>query len=311
MDYSVKRVAWLLLGMLCLSWGCSSASDDGGSRGGTGGPARAGAGAGGTTTPAQAGAGAGGTGSSARAGAGAGGGGAGGDPTPTAGKGPFDAGSDPDRNAVTPGKICRRLAEINCEAERFCCDAPGRDKASCMSVFEMGWAQGGMADQIAARPEAQFDPEETERVFTEVERLASSCDPSVKAFGESPEGLRSMFTGTIEAGGDCTPALVLDLVQAGAAVVSCLDPEEQACLPSLLGEWRCTPIANAGGACFADTNCTPGLYCNNPDLNIAGGQCMARRELEATCTFDAECESLFCVGGRCVPAERQVVYCPR
>ena len=278
-------------------------------RGGAGRHAQVGAGAGGAGSDAQAGAGAGGTGSHGQAGAGAGGG-AGVVPPSTGGAGPFDAGSDPDRNAVTPGRICRRLAELQCESERVCCDAPGRDKASCMSAFEMGCTGGGMADQIAARPEARFDPVQAERVFNEIERLASSCDPSVKTFGESGAGLRSMFTGTIEAGGDCTPALVLDLVQAAAAVVACLDPEQQACLPSLV-EWRCAPLADEGGVCFADTNCKPGLYCNNPDLSIAGSQCMVRREVGAACTFDSECQSLFCVGGRCVPAERQVVYCPR
>jgi hypothetical protein len=299
----------LLIGTLCLLWGCDSAPDRSG-RGGTGSPAQAGAGAGGTGSPAQAGAGAGGTGSPAQAGAGAGGG-AGVDPPPTGGAGPFDAGNAPDRNAVTPGRICRRLAEINCEAERFCCDAPPRDKASCLTAFEMDCTGGGMADRIAAQPEARFDAVQAERVFGEIERLASTCELNVKAFGGSAAGLRSMFTGSIEAGGDCTPLLVFDLVQAAAALVACLVPEQQACLPSLVEAWRCTPIADEGGACFVDNNCKPGLYCNNPQLNLAGGQCMPRRELGASCTLDTECLSLFCAGGACVPAERQVVYCPR
>ena len=57
-------------------------------------------------------------------GAGAGGSGAGGTAT-------FDAGSDPERNAVTAGRICERFAEIQCAGEAFCCDAPGRTVAAC------------------------------------------------------------------------------------------------------------------------------------------------------------------------------------
>src|SRR5262245_37648612 len=84
----------------------------------------------------------------------------------------FDAGSAPDRNAVTPGRICRRLAEIQCEAERACCDSPRRDKAACLTAFETSCTNDALADRIAARPEAAFDPAQAEEVFGELERLA-------------------------------------------------------------------------------------------------------------------------------------------
>ena len=90
--------------MLWPVWGCNSMPDPDEPRGGAGRHAQVGAGAGGAGSDAQAGAGAGGTGSHGQAGAGAGGG-AGVVPPSTGGAGPFDAGSDPDRNAVTPGGI--------------------------------------------------------------------------------------------------------------------------------------------------------------------------------------------------------------
>ena len=277
MDSSARRPTRLLLVALCVLWGCGTAHDR-------------------DDSPEQAG------------GAGAG---PDGDPAELSKEaGPFDAGSAPDRNAVTPGNICRRLAEIQCEAERVCCDAPERDKRSCLAALEASCTNDALADRIAARPETGFDPVQAEVVFAELERLASSCDPSVAAFGESLAGLRSMFSGTVETDGNCAPAVVFDKAQAGAGLVACREFARQACLPSLAA-WRCVPIAAEGGACFSDTNCEPGLYCNNPNLSLAGSQCFARKELGATCALDNECQSSFCVDGVCVEAERQLVYCPR
>jgi hypothetical protein len=221
-----------------------------------------------------------------------------------------DDGSVPNRNAVQPGNICRRLAEIQCAAERSCCDDPQRDMSSCLDEVETSCAVDALVDRIAAVPETGFDPAQAEAVLDELERLASDCDPGIWMFGESRAGLLSIFAGSVESGGSCRPANVLDETQAAAALVACGDAERQACLPSL-GAWRCAPIAAEAGACFTEANCEAGLYCTNTSLNLAGGQCAARRETGADCAFDQECQSSFCVMGACVQAERDVVYCPR
>jgi hypothetical protein len=221
-----------------------------------------------------------------------------------------DADGAPNRNAVQPGDICRRLAEIECEAERSCCDDPQRDMPSCLDEAETSCAVDAMVDRIAVRPETGFDPAQAEAVLDELERLASDCDPGIWMFGESRAGLLSIFAGTVESDGNCRPANVLDRNQAAAALVTCGDVERQACLPSLT-TWRCAPIAAEGGACFSEANCEAGLYCTNTSLSLEGGQCAARRETGWTCEFDQECQSSFCVAGACVEAEREVVYCPR
>jgi hypothetical protein len=228
----------------------------------------------------------------------------------TADAGGADAGSAPSPNAVQPGNICRRLAEIQCGAERNCCDDPQRDMLSCLTDAETSCAVDAGVDRIAARPESGFDPVQAEVVFDELERLASACDPSLWMFGESRAGLLSIFAGTVESDGNCRPANVLDQTQAAAALVACGDVERQACLPSLAA-WRCMPIAAEAGACFTEANCEAGLYCTNTSLSLEGGQCAARRPTGATCAFDQECQSSFCVMGVCVQAEREVVYCPR
>lgn len=220
----------------------------------------------------------------------------------------FDAGVEPDRNAVTPGVICDRLATIQCAGEAACCDAPGRDFDTCKRAQLSDCDTMTMADDVAADPVTAFDAAQAMVVFAELERLASICDPAFAAFGESFDGLRSMFRGTVAASGDCRPNSVLDKAMAGAALASCTDHRSQACMPSLTS-WRCQPHSAAGGECFSDVNCAAGLFCDNPNFSLSGAECMPRKAIGQSCSLANECESLFCEGGMCVVADAQVAYC--
>jgi hypothetical protein len=79
----------------------------------------------------------------------------------------------------------------------------------------------------------------------------------------------------------------------------------------LLGPWTCARHAEVGGACFSTVNCVAGLFCDNPNLDIAGSTCMHRKSTGAACAHSNECESLFCRSGACVAATREVAYCPK
>jgi hypothetical protein len=224
------------------------------------------------------------------------------------GPGIFDAGSAPDRNAVGPGTICQRLAQIQCAGEAFCCDAPGRDVTTCQTTMEAGCRDELLADAIAQRPEAGFDAAHAQMAFTALEEAASRCDPAIAALGESLDGIRGMFKGTLGPGEGCTPSPLLDTTAAAAALTACTDAATQACLPSGLS-WSCVPLSDEGGNCFTDVNCLPGLFCDNPDLSLAGAACLPRKAVGEACALPNECQSLYCVGGACVPADAQSAYC--
>jgi hypothetical protein len=220
----------------------------------------------------------------------------------------FNAGDAPDRNAVMPGELCERLATIQCAGEAYCCDNPGRDVPACKSEL-LRACEREYVDDVADNPDTAFDAAQAERVFAEIERLASQCDPSIVAFGESHEGLRSIFAGTVQPGGDCRPSNPLSMQQSSAAAVSCTDSSTQACVPTL-SDWTCEPHAPAGGHCFTDLNCQPGLFCPNPaPPSLSGADCTPRKAEGTSCETDNECMSLFCRGGRCTPADVQTAYC--
>jgi hypothetical protein len=281
--------------------------------GGTGGTApiqNGGAGAGGdgrSITGAASGSG-GGVGGN-EPGAGAGGAGMAG----MAGKGGtgFDAGTDPARNAVGPGMICERLATIECAAELACCTNPGRDVAACRQAVIGSCTHDFMADTIAMQAAAGFDSAQAKVVLDHLEQLASQCDTTEAAYAASPEGLRSIFRGTVGPNGMCQPANPLDTAAAAGALASCTNGDAYACLPSPtgFGTWTCTALASPGGHCFSDINCQLGLFCDNPNLQIAGSTCMARKASGTSCQHANECESLVCKGGQCAAADQQAVYC--
>lgn len=312
--------AWkcLVLWVIAAAWiGIGCGSDESGGRipqAGVGGAAGAGGtgdtgGSAGTQDPAGSG-GAGGGGTSGE-------GGEGGDPQGgTGGDGSggmdmrvFNAGDAPDRNDVTAGELCDRLSTIQCAGEAYCCDNPGRDFAACKAEMQEGCEDNLMLDPIAGAPQAAFDQAHAAMAYEQIERLASECDPSVAAFGESIAGLRGLFAGTLNADASCLPLNPTFREEVAKSLASCLDPEHNACLPMSVINWRCTPRAGVGGHCFTDVNCTDGLFCNNPTFNIAGSSCAERKDIGAGCMLPNECKSLFCKGGQCVEATSQTAYC--
>ena len=220
----------------------------------------------------------------------------------------FDAGSDPARNKVSAQDVCKRLSEINCAGEAFCCDVPGRSVEACRADILKTCAQDLMLDQIAQNPITGFDPAAAERAFAELESKASKCDSSVAAWGSSPQGLRALLHGTVAPDGNCMPAQALpDPPSIAAALLSCSD--NRACLyDSPLSPWSCAPRGAAGAACVTDNNCQDGLYCLLPPLAV-NGSCTPRKASGESCVEPRECKSLFCKQSKCVDADQQAAYC--
>jgi hypothetical protein len=221
----------------------------------------------------------------------------------------FDAGSDPERNAVIAGQLCDRLSTIQCAGEAFCCDNPGRDFNACKEQMQDGCEDSLMFDALAESEKTGFDPGHARAAYEEIERLASECDPSVARFGGSIEGLRGIFKGTVAAGGSCTTINVTRRDEVAKALASCTEPAANACLPNGVLLWTCTARAATGGACFTDVNCNDGLYCPNPDFDVAGSTCRDRKPVGEPCTTPNECATLFCKGGQCVDETVQAAYC--
>ena len=126
--------------------------------------------------------------------------------------------------------------------------------------------------------------------------------------GESADGLRGIFAGTLKEGADCTPRKLGDDASAGASLAACKDPEDIACLPKGLS-WSCVARVDVGGDCFSDANCYLGLFCDNPDLRISGSACMERRIPTTACVTPNECTSLACTDGKCAEPGVQTAYC--
>lgn len=221
----------------------------------------------------------------------------------------FDAGSDENRNRVTPGSICERLSTIQCAGEAWCCDSRTRTEAACKATMLKGCNDDLLLDDIAMRSVVGFDADHAFDAFTMFEQLAAACDPVIATFGASRAGLLGMQKGTLGTGAVCKENNnVLGAAAAGAALASCSDPENQSCLPrSFLGAWMCEP-RTADGACFSDSNCIDGAFCDNPDLMI-GNSCEPRRADGQSCSAANNCISLTCEGGSCTAATAQTAYC--
>jgi hypothetical protein len=229
-----------------------------------------------------------------------------GEPIPRATE--FDAGSDPDRNKVTPTQVCERLATINCAGEAYCCEMPGRTIEACKAALLQTCSNELMLDRIGTNAATGFDAAAAEASYTELERRASECDPTVAAWGGSPEGLRTIFKGTIAAKGECTPTTLTPEAPA-AALVSCADAEKYACVyTDPLGVWTCEERSAMGGTCITDNNCIADLYCVTNTVGIPG-TCQPRKASGESCALPTECLSLFCKKNVCVDADQQAAYC--
>lgn len=226
----------------------------------------------------------------------------------------FDAG-DSAGNNVTPGTICTRLAQIQCAGEAYCCENPGRDRPSCEAAQAAACAEG-MVDMVAADPKAGFDAAHAATAFTQLEQMASMCDPTVASWGATTTGFIGIFKGSFNPGEECGPtSFVPDQKQAAVAIASCNNIETTACLPgsnTLLGNWTCAAKGPADSVCLTDLNCQDGLYCPNPAL-AAGtpgrGKCAPRLADGSPCGAGNECTSLYCINGSCAPPSQEAAYC--
>jgi hypothetical protein len=230
--------------------------------------------------------------------------------------GEFDAGSDPLRNRVQPGQVCERLATVQCAAEAWCCNNPGRSVEQC-KVAQREACANLYLDAVSLDSISGYSVDAAEVAFTEFESLASQCDPDIAAWGITPSGLRGITLGTVAADQECTPADASNIPKMAAHLASCLNAATHACLPTgltgvpPLASWLCAARGGSGAACFSDFNCVDGLYCNNDvdSPRLVGSQCFSRKADGAGCTFPNECQSLTCKGGLCVEATSQTAYC--
>lgn len=209
--------------------------------------------------------------------------------------------------------LCTRLATLQCTAEQRCCMQPTRSEQTCRVELERDCEQTYQLDRVAADPVAGFDSDQAEQVFRELESKLQACDPEVVAWSVGPDGLRSLFTGTVGRGDSCKPADVLtaDEASQAAALLSCEDAEQVACLPnSLLGSWTCSSKSDAGGSCVSDDNCHPDAYCDVGQQAWLG-QCQARLADDAACNADTQCGSIHCSDGVCKRPDEQAVFCPQ
>ena len=207
---------------------------------------------------------------------------------------------------VPAGTVCARLSDLQCEAEAACCKAPGRSVDTCKVAMAKKCADLHL-DQVSTNPLSGYVPSTTGLAMAEFQRRAATCDPTIVTWGASVSGLRGIFPGTESQGADCTPKNLLDAADAAAHLLACQGPADNACLPGTV--WKCTARASVGGACFSDTNCQDGLYCDNPQTALLGATCKAAQAVGASCKAGSQCESLVCNGSMCVPADVQSVYC--
>jgi hypothetical protein len=224
---------------------------------------------------------------------------------------PFDGGTDPNRNNVGPGQVCERLATIQCAAEVSCCGAPGRNFDQCKQAQLNTCRNEAYLDAVSMSPLAAYDMGKAAAAFAEFERLASMCDPSIVEWSISPTGLRGIVNGTKNANESCLPpaSQSMDRAVVAAHLASCNNSQAQACLPLRLLAWECRPRGQAGANCFSDLNCVDGVYCDNPNLEVTGSKCVARKLKDAPCMTSNECQSLFCRGGRCIAPSAGAAYC--
>jgi hypothetical protein len=222
----------------------------------------------------------------------------------------FDAGSDPDRNHVKAGKVCARLAAIQCAGEAVCCTDPGRDIDTCREELEQSCKTNLLLDDISLAENVGFDPEIASTAFAELERRASVCDPSVAAWAASPDGFLGSLTGTLVKDESCKPEAGMSAAPAEftSALLSCQLATGVACLPTA-DAWTCAPRVGPNGHCFVDLNCADGLFCDNP-MSSFEGACKERKAAGASCRGATECISFICTDAKCAEEnDVQAAYC--
>lgn len=221
----------------------------------------------------------------------------------------FNPGTDPNRNMVQAGKVCSRLAQIQCAGEAYCCDNPGRDVAACEVKMADLCTKELFVDAITIDTRAGFDAARAATALQTFEEMASRCDPMIGDYGADPDGLMAMVRGTVDKGGRCSPGVTTDKARAAVALASCRNSATIACLPTSALNWSCTDRAAAGSNCFTDLNCTDGHWCPNPEFKIGMAQCVSRKADGMNCAAGNECLSLTCTTGKCAAPTKQSAYC--
>jgi hypothetical protein len=179
----------------------------------------------------------------------------------------------------------------------------------CQAALKLECDNNLYLDQVAAAPSSAFAADAAISWFELYQQKLDACEPTVDRWSSGAEGLRSVFKGTLEEHQSCRPSLGSDRATLITALLSCSDPATFGCMPSsLLGEWTCT-AKSTDGDCLTDNNCQDSAHCNNPTQEPFG-TCELRRAVGAECEIAADCDSLFCVEGRCVEADVERVYCP-
>jgi hypothetical protein len=193
--------------------------------------------------------------------------------------------------------LCAQIARVQCEAAACCpthvpnanCEAEARQ--TCEGDLQL--------DAIAADPATGFNEATFDMALAEFESRASSCQANVAVFVIDPVGgLRGAAAGTLPAGADCTASNMSSQVAIATALASCANPATSACLPSET-TWTCAARGPEGAPCFTDANCDDNLYCDNPDTELTGAVCVARKAAGEACSAANECLSLSCGGGAC------------
>lgn len=227
----------------------------------------------------------------------------------------FDAGRDPDRNEVESDQMCERLTTIQCAAEAYCCEDPGRDFKACKKAQMEGCTMEAYFDNIAENSLTGFDATRATTAFETFEELAAECNPGIAVWARSDDGLRSMLYGTVAPKGNCAPDATSDDPLAPAfALASCKDPTKYACQPRATNDddgnpdWTCDARSDVDGSCFTDANCQQDLYCNNQQ-NMVGAKCRPRKDEGRACNGVEECASFVCEDNKCVATSREKAYC--
>ena len=90
----------------------------------------------------------------------------------------FDAGSDPNRNQVPPGRVCDRVATIVCAGFDYCCPRPPTlPVEQCRAAFMSTCGSSIAVDEASASPATAYDIERATAAFTEFEKRASEWKP--------------------------------------------------------------------------------------------------------------------------------------
>lgn len=213
--------------------------------------------------------------------------------------------TDTSREALSPDNYCAELSRVVCEGDATCCTDDAKkfsSEAECQTEIKSRCAQdvlGTIKDERTG-----FDGTIARTQLDRLEGFVKTCDLETAAWFVESEGMMSMYTGTVDSGGACTPS---DTEDAGA-MLSC---KKGHCLikPFPLSG-TCTDQGRAEkDTCYAHVECAEGLYCTAP--TGGSGTCEKRGANGTDCGSGLACSSYYCESRKCVPATKNLVYCAK